>query len=79
MTKVMGISQHTENALPLPKTTTWGEEIKWMEQFVYLESVLSSTTDSLKDIKRRLVLTSLYFKSLRSFWENKHLPLKLKI
>ena len=41
--------------------------------------MLTSTNDSSKDIKRRLALASACFKSLRSIWKNKYLPLKLKI
>ena len=63
----MRISQQAETGPPLTKPTTWSEEIKWMEQFIYLGSVLTSTSDSSKYIKRRLVLATTYFISLLFF------------
>ena len=77
-TKAMKVTRHIDTGLQPSKIMIQGEEIEWVDHFVYLGSELTSTNDSSKDIKRRLALASACFKSLRSIWKNKHLSLKLK-
>ena len=74
-TKVMVFSEkHLTGAIRLEK-----EEIEWVEQFVYLGSLITSDNDCSKEIRRSIALATGALAGFNKIWRSKDIGLRMTV